>query len=227
MKVISLSALCPQSGKDTLADFIESIEGMNVKRIAFGDALRDEVFRLFNTIGSTFTPWEVRQMLLRPSKDVKHEAFSIKNLRLCPYRTFMMGQVGFNPIEITKPRSLRYHLQRYGNDYVKGHMNSPMCWVDIFQRQLEAWKSKGDVDIVVVTDTRAPEEFSMLTEDWDAHTFLIKRIDFPVSEHEVKREPHPIEEYAKNFKYDWELSNVYGDKSIMQTDFMNIFNNYI
>lgn len=227
MQVISLSALCPQSGKDTLADFIKTIEGIDVRCIAFGDALRAEIVSYFNTTGATFHPSDVKQMLLRPAKDVEHEAFSINKLRIGSYRDFMKAYVKWNPEEITKPRSLRYHLQRYGNDFTKDHMKYKSRWVDEVRLKLDDWRSRGLVDLVVVTDTRAPEEFEMLKKEFDATTFLIRREGFPVSEHEMKRVPHPIEEYAKNFKYDWELTNVYGDKSHMQADFMNIMNNYM
>lgn len=227
MQVISLSALCPQSGKDTLADFIETIEGINVRRVAFGDALRYEIINLFNTVDAIFKPMDIKQMLLRPVKDVEHEAFSIHNLKLSSYKDFMKSYVGFNPIEITKPRSLRFHMQRYGNDFTKDHLNNPLRWVNEVYDKLDMFKKKGGVDLVVITDTRAPEEFDMLKKEFNATTFLIKREGFPENEHEVKRIPHPIEDFAKNFKYDWELTNVYGDKTHMQTDLMNILNNYV
>lgn len=239
MKVISLSALCPQSGKDTLADFIETIEGIKVRRIAFGDDLRSHVIRMFNHgKNSLFHETELKHMLLSSKKDIEHEAFAIcklpdhDNSGHCidtyrsSYRLMLAEMVGYDPVEMTKPRSLRYHMQRYGNDFTKDKKGKKTYWIDQVSRKLAEWERQG-IDLVVITDTRAPEEFEELTKYFQAKTFLIKREGFPFSAAEALREHHPIEDFAKNFKYDWELSNVYGDKSIMQADFLNIYNNYL
>lgn len=238
MKVISLSAFCPQSGKDTLADFIDTLEDVKVARLAFGDALRKEVAGLFDNKNSPFNDIELMNMLQCSSKDIPHESFSIVNLPThdrsghCvstyrkTYRAFLADRFSYDPSELTASRSLRWHMQRYGNDFTKGHKGELNKWINIVAEKLNQWEAQG-IDLVVITDTRAPEEFDHLTHNYDTITMSIRRIGFPKKEHEVKREPHPIEQFAENFHYDFELSNVYGDKNVMCAEFQHIFNTHI
>jgi len=236
MKVISLSALTPQSGKDTLADYIQEVHhNLNIKRIAFGDALRNEVVSLFKGRDTTFHEKELRKMVLNSAKDIDHPAFAINKLSttsasshcICTfnrtYRNFLGDMFKNDPVELTASRSLRFHLQHYGNNFTKDHLGKDMKWIDFVWEQLAHWEDNGDVDLVIITDVRDPKEFDLLVDLYDALSILVKTDGFPVS----NRTPHPIEEHAKHFNYDHVFVNEFGNKQHLKTQYDVAIKDYI
>lgn len=223
MQVISLSALTPQSGKDTLADHIASTDGLRIERVSFASKLRREVASLFAST-SVFHSLELLAMLRCSAKDIEHPEFAITKLPLNTmeqhsgsYRWFMANMVNNDPIEMTKPRSLRFHMQHYGNNYIREFQNKPFYWINYVRHDLNMLRNSG-ADVVIVTDCRDPLEFTMLTEEYNATTILIKKDGFPKSIHDTG-ESHNIEKFAHKFNYDFELDNIYGDPSCMALSF--------
>lgn len=215
MKVISLSALRPQSGKDTFADIIEGFTKgtVNIKRIAFADALRREV--LHEIAPSGFIYEVLEQVIVSSEKDVERVEFSVDHLlkhsyEATPYLKFLINHVGCRFASLCKPRSLRWHLQTYGNDFVKNHLKDTYRWVNFVETRLEKFSENGDVDLVIVTDTRSPEEFKFM-ESIGAIKVCIVRQDSGTS-NTPSTYGHKVESYAAGYdNFDYILTNQFTD----------------
>ncbi|MGL5706803.1 MAG: hypothetical protein ACRDDF_00840, partial [Aeromonas sp.] len=153
--IISLSAPRPQSGKDTLAgQIVEHFGKDRVATIAFGDYLRDCVSHLFGVRAQ-----DVREMLDDKRKDIPTELCMGTNIVHADYREFLLSK-GVNLHFYQTPR---FHMQMFGNDFVKGHVGLESFWVDVVSRRIEWLKrSMPNLKYIIVTDTRSPNEFEWL-----------------------------------------------------------------
>lgn len=216
-QIISLSAPRPQSGKDTLAgQIVEHFGKDRVATIAFGDYLRDCVSHLFGTENSVI----VREMLDSSLKDMVTEHCAGTNIVHADYREFLLSK-GVNLHFYQTPR---FHMQLFGNDYIKGHLGLESFWVDVVSRRIEWLKrSMPNLKYIIVTDTRSPNEFEWLKEQ-GAQFYMVKRTGFLKDQHDNTEGRHPVETHADNWKYDLTIWNQFGFREEMLNDFLE-FNN--
>lgn len=210
--IISLSAPRPQSGKDTLAGQIVTHFGKDrVATIAFGDYLRDCVSHLFGVRAQ-----DVREMLDDKRKDVPTKLCMGSNIVHADYREWMI-QNGHSLMEYRSPR---WHMQHFGNDYMKGHMGLEDFWVDVVDRRI-AWmvRTMPNLKYIIVTDTRSPNEFEWLSHH-GAEFFMIKRTGFNKDQHDDNVKRHPVETHADAWDYDLTIWNQYGHREAMLDQFL-------
>lgn len=208
--ILSLSAPRPQSGKDTLASQLVDHYGKDrVATIAFGDYLRDCVAHLFGVNAA-----DVREMLDDKRKDIPTALCKGTSIVHTEYRELLLT-MGVNLHEHQTPR---FHMQRFGNDYIKGHMGLEDFWVDVVDRRI-AWlvKTNPRLKVIIVTDTRSPNEFEWLKVHGSKFV-LIQRTGFPKDSHDEPREVHPVETHALKWNYDIKLWNHYGYKDELITE---------
>lgn len=212
LQIISLSAPRPQSGKDTLAEQIAASFGKDlVATIAFGDYLRECVSHLFGVDAEL-----VRGLLNDSRKDLKMLVCAGHNIVHSDYREWMIQ----NGHSLLEPRSPRWHMQHFGNDYIKGHLGLENFWVDVVDRRIEQLKrAKPNLKFLLVTDTRSPNEFEWL-RDQGAMFYKVKRVGFPADAHDCAEGRHPVETHADNWSFDYILWNTFGEKEAMFNDFL-------
>lgn len=213
-QIISLSAPRPQSGKDTLANqIVEHFGKDRVATIAFGDYLRDCVSHLFGAEASL----EVYERLQDSRKDAVTELCVGTGIVHTDYRNFLLSK-GINLHQYQTPR---FHMQMFGNDYIKGDLGLEDFWVDVVARRIEWLKrSKPNLKYIIVTDTRSPNEFEWLKAQ-GAQFYKIRRTpDFPRDVHDEVGHQHPVELHVSEMSLDYVLWNRYGFPDSMFNDFL-------
>lgn len=213
VQIISLSAPRPQSGKDTLAEQIVQHFGSDrVATIAFGDYLRDCVSHLFGAENAL----EVRELLSDSRKDVVTPLCLGTSIVHRDYREFLLSK----GVNLNLYQTPRFHMQSFGNDYIKGFLGLEDFWVDVVDHRIAALKRcKPNLKYIIVTDTRSPNEFEWLDRQ-GAMFYMIKRVGFPKDLHDNAEGRHQVETHADGWLYDHVLLNRYGDKEAMFSDFL-------
>lgn len=133
-KVVALHGL-PGVGKDTMADFLVALRGYT--KIAFADPLYEE---LAAVLGTT-----VPDLRDRASKTEPQDRFAAFHVGSPEYRAFLLA----SGVDIMQPQTSRYHLERYGTDYMRA-LGEPFRWVDRTMSRIV-----GAETDVVVSDLRA------------------------------------------------------------------------
>lgn len=214
VRIISLSAPRPQSGKDTLADQIVKHFGADrVATIAFGDYLRDCVSHLFGIEDSL----ELFTLLSDSRKDEVTSICLGTSIVHADYREFLLSK----GVNLNLYQTPRFHMQMFGNDYIKGHLGLENFWVDVVDRRIATLKrSKPNLKYIIVTDTRSLNEFDWLDEQ-GAMFYMVKRSGFPKDLHDNAEGRHEVETHADGWLYDHVLWNRYGDKELMLSNFLD------
>lgn len=209
-KIIALCAKQPRAGKDTVTDqLIELLTdyGFKVGRVAFGDALRRCVSHLFTGID----PDTVASMLQSSQKDVEDARFAFANVVHRDYLYFLTRK-GLDP---KKPRSLRWHMQKFGDDFIKGDQGLKKHWVDVVDRYY-----RGPLgfrcDYLIVTDARSEVEFEWLAKN-EAQVIKIDPVFFPAFDRPATH-AHPVESFDFDDYVTTTIRNVYGRHEVAQGD---------
>lgn len=215
--IISLSAPRPQSGKDTLAAQLVNHYGEDkVVTLAFGDYLRDCVSHLFGAE----TAFELREMLDDGRKDIPTPICCGNRIVHSAYREFLLS-IGVNLNEYKTPR---WHMQHFGNNFIKDHMGLTDMWIDVLERRMQWMQiTKPNLELIIVTDTRSPNEFEWLAHK-GAEFIMVKRAGFPKDAHDNIENRHPVETHAESWKYDKVLWNHYGERDRMLQDCLAFLN---
>lgn len=141
----------PQSGKSTLAELLRN--RMGAVRLSFADPLRDEVSGLF--LGAP-KEWVMQMLKTSGMKDRESADFSIAKVKNSVYHGFLAG-LG---LDTSEPRSLRWHMQMYGTDYKRVHLNQQNIWRDRALVAATAVRLQGCP--VVIDDLRFPNELEAI-----------------------------------------------------------------
>lgn len=197
--VISLSADCPQSGKDTLFSLYQIYDPFAM-RIAFGDEVRNDLLYMFKNSWKMGMTNELFKAINDTAKDKDLECLKLANLVDCDFKRYMVNH--FDP---ARPRSLRFYLQRYATDYIRVHKKNELAWINRVMPTIQHCILMGRT--VFITDTRMPTEFNTLKEtgavmvkvkaDWNnpednAYESLLKDYKFDLEVTNVKHEPHKM-----------------------------------
>jgi len=159
--LLALNSIRGKSGKDTLIGLLES-EGRTVFRVAFADILKKQCAEVL--CGGQGFAERYEQEMHSGVKDRPQNGLAIQFIPNSNYRGWLWLKSGEDREE---PRSLRWHLQKYGTEYRREFCKEPDVWLDLGMLEVRKGLDLG-VDHVVVTDLRLPNEFKALTKG--AHT---------------------------------------------------------
>lgn len=166
--ILALNSIRGKSGKDTLIEYIEK-EGLKVHRVAFADLLK-------RAVASSIAHDEEDALTLediahRSEKDIPMSQLCIADLPFSAYREFLATSV-HHP---KAPRSMRWHCQVYGTEFVREHLKKPRHWLDKGLVEILQGASDPSVDVVVVADMRLPNEYTELSRLPNCHTVRLVR----------------------------------------------------
>lgn len=156
--ILALNSIRGKSGKDTLIEHIEA-NGLKVHRVAFGDSLKEACA---NALAAGHG--QASNVLLRwmhgPQKDIQYPGLAISLLPETSYSSWLREKT---PHDQKAPRSVRWHLQLFGNEFTRTYQDKPSRWLD--QGSLEVLNGQSDpsVDVVVVTDMRQANEYERMS----------------------------------------------------------------
>lgn len=158
--ILALNSIRGKSGKDTLIEHIEA-RGLKVHRVAFADNLKKECAEVLALgRGCKGLVYAFERDMHSDRKDRVGPGLSINSLPLSGYKAWLVGQTKHHCGE---PRSLRWHLQQYGTEYIREHLGKPNYWLNKGLLDVLNGHSDPSVDVVVVTDMRLPNEYTELT----------------------------------------------------------------
>lgn len=167
--LIGLYSQRGKHGKDTLCELIEQA-GFRVKRLAFGDALKHEASQAiaFNRYRASILEKYCHD---QDFKDTDMRDLAIYNVDNPCYRAFLRKLIWSQDnatgewlsSQVSQPRSMRWHLQKYGNEYVRDYCHDTDRWVRSVSVDYRALSLVPTVyDFIVVTDMRQPNEYEWL-----------------------------------------------------------------
>jgi hypothetical protein len=152
--IIALTSERGRSGKDTLCELL-TLEGHKVHRVAFGDVLKKQCARELVLDGCARIVMESH--MHTDLKDAQFEELALKEIPESEYRDWLMDS-GF--LDVTIPRSPRWHLQQYGTGFRRNYKQNPDVW--LLEGLKEIKKAPKD-SVVVVTDMRQANEYAALS----------------------------------------------------------------
>ncbi|QNJ57291.1 deoxynucleoside monophosphate kinase [Pseudomonas phage Stalingrad] len=167
--ILALTSERGRSGKDTLIEELEKI-GHKVHRVAFADILK---VRCAEAIG--LDEGQVWDFMHGCFKDQEFPWLSINELPESDYKAFLMER---HETFQSVPRSPRWHLQQFGTDYTRNHLNQPTKWLDL---GIERIRKAPEGSLIVVTDMRMANEYCALAglvDEYHVRMVRMKRMWF-------------------------------------------------
>ena len=167
--LIGLYSQRGKHGKDTLCELIGQ-SGFKVKRLAFGDALKKETSHAiaFDNYRASILEKYCHD---QDFKDKDMRDLALYNVDDPCYRAFLRRRIGAQKDatvkwmldQVAAPRTMRWHLQRYGNDYIREYLQDPDRWVRSVASTYRAISLVPTAyDFIVVTDMRQSNEYGWL-----------------------------------------------------------------
>lgn len=156
--LLALNSIRGKSGKDTLIEHIEA-SGLKVHRVAFADVLKEECSQVLAG-GPGYPATLICKWMHSASKDIQFAGLAIQHLPKSSYKFWLVTQGHCEEA----PRSPRWHLQRYGTEYIREHLGKPNYWLDKGICEVLNGDADPSVDVVVVTDLRLPNEYQCLSQ---------------------------------------------------------------
>ncbi|AZC49517.1 hypothetical protein C4K35_1924 [Pseudomonas chlororaphis subsp. piscium] len=151
--ILALNSIRGKSGKDTLIEHLEKQLGLKVCRVAFADVLKKQCAEV---LGDP----RFEAHMHTSAKDTDSVSLSIEKLPEGDYKEFLENHSDHCR---TSPRSLRWHLQRYGTEFRREFLKEPDIWLSLGLIEIAKALADPETDVVVVTDLRLPNEYSALT----------------------------------------------------------------
>lgn len=185
--ILALNSIRGKSGKDTLIEYIEK-EGLKVHRVAFADLLKREVALALAIYPNRSTVLE--ELAHSTGKDSLFGSLAIDKVPEGTYRDFLEGHPQY---AARAPRSMRWHCQVYGTEFVREHLKKPRYWLDKGLVEILQGTSDPSVDVVVVADMRLPNEYAELSRLPNCHTVRLVRTWFQEGTDDV---PMHVSDYA-------------------------------
>lgn len=157
--LIALNSIRGKSGKDTLIGLLES-EGRTVGRVAFGDVLKERCAQVLAG-GPSCEAKAFEKGMHTSVKDNPNMALSIQMISGSSYRHWLLANHVETDADLKAPRSLRWHLQKFGTDYSRVHLKNPDIWLNEGFKVLNA-RLEEKPDCIVITDLRQVNEYDQL-----------------------------------------------------------------
>jgi hypothetical protein len=154
--ILALNSIRGKSGKDTLIEHIQA-HGLKVHRVAFADTLKRECSQVLDMKMARC----YEEQMHGPEKDKLTSLLRIERLAPSYYLQWLMARYTTEQ-ERSAPRSLRWHLQQYGTEYIREYLGKQSYWLDQGLMDVQKGHSDPSVDVVVVTDMRLPNEYTAL-----------------------------------------------------------------
>lgn len=201
--IIALTSERGRSGKDTLCELL-AIEGHKVFRVAFGDVLKRECSKMLAL--------EEHHRIVTEShmhtdlKDAQFDELAINQIPESEYRDWLTDS-GF--LDVTIPRTPRWHLQQYGTGFRRNYKANPDVWL---LEGLKEIKKAPKGSLVVVTDMRQANEYAALSIR-QAHLVRLQR-DWAIPEVD-NVELHATDIELRDFQMDAIVVNKWGHASEM------------
>lgn len=174
-KIIALTSVRGQSGKDTLIAELER-NGFVVRRVAFGDVLKEQCAT--DMAGPVFTKEDLLGFFHGPEKDVPMPGLAIKDVASRPYRRWLVEHVERDGAQsLQQMRTPRWHLQQYGTNFRRVHLGNPNVWLDEGMKLVEELQGRSSYDLIVVSDLRQQNEYYRLAQE-DAAMVRLQRMWF-------------------------------------------------
>jgi hypothetical protein len=160
-QILVLNSIRGKSGKDTLIALLES-KGYQVHRVAFADILKKQCAEVLAGSLKNYAI-ELERRMHCSQKDEQIQLLAIDELPDSAYRDWWLS-IDPTPNFTKAKRSLRWHLQKYGTEYRREFCKEPNVWLDQGLKEIHEGIDKADVDMVVVTDCRLPNELKALED---------------------------------------------------------------
>lgn len=152
-RIISLSSVTPRSGKDTIAESLAMrlrCAGIKAELVTLAAPLKKALAAHMQWTRG----WEHASI---HNKDGLSANFAIAHVAGSGYRDWLLETYEGDELVARSPR---WHMQQFGTNYIRDHLESPDHWLDI------ALKSMIEDDtIYIVTDTRMPNEFDRFSAE--------------------------------------------------------------
>lgn len=148
------------AGKDTVADYL--VEHHGYTKLAFADALREEVGRAFDISVKTLTQRETKEHPM--SALALHRCMNPEFVQRMQQQLLLAGGLGGivgERINLRAPNSPRQIMQWWGTEYRRAQ--NPHYWLDAFTTRLVRAQVLGH-HWFVVTDVRNSNEAALLRE---------------------------------------------------------------
>lgn len=215
--IVGLNSIRGKTGKDTIVQYAsfglsqdyaklsmpaQPVKGLKAVRFAFGDALKDECAEVI----CGFSPEMKHKMRLamdnQSLKDTPMAELRINQMPNGGYRDWLYDHTDFDRKVFRSPR---FHLQQFGNGYVRNFHNNKSAWLDIVKTKIAGIGSM--VDVIFITDMRQRNEAEWIKETGGL-TVLVSR-DW--NEPEVDdREPHETDLALVDWPFDHYILNKKG-----------------
>lgn len=206
--ILALNSRRGKSGKDTLIDHIESRLNLRVHRVAFADILKREVAfvlahepELVDAIGKSMHTVD---------KDKPFASLALDSLPRSPYKDWLKTTGSW--LNRYAPRTPRWHAQMYGTEFVREYCKQPDRWLNLGVTSILDGLIDPNVDLVVVTDMRLPNEYEEMgrmgakrvhiARDW-----YIPEVDDPA--------PHVSDTALQGLPFDAFITNRHGNPAAM------------
>ena len=150
-KIIGLNSQRGKSGKDTLCDLL----GDRAIRFAFGDALKEACAKVI-AVTPLYRQHLLEDMHDQSRKDKPVSLLRINDLPESEYKQWLITCTDFDKFVLRTPR---FHLQQYGNGFIRDYKGQPNKWLNSVKNQVEVLQT--DKEFIVITDVRQPNEY-----DW-------------------------------------------------------------
>ena len=173
-KILAICGL-QGSGKDTTADKIIEIaksKGLKVGKMAFADRLKDMIAVLFDLPRDQLAGFTPESRIWREQELPKWSK------------------------RLNKPITPRYLLQYFGTELLREQFCDTI-WIDCLMDSIE----KSDLDMIIITDCRYPNEMKALIEQ-GAKIIEVKR-HTPDWYYEVLNNPEYIPDGIHKSEYSW------------------------
>lgn len=162
-KIIALTSVRGQSGKDTLIEQLE-LNGFVVARVAFGDVLKEQCAT--DMAGYDFTKQDLLRFFHGPEKDAAMPGLAIKHVTDSPYKRWLIDTAERDSNQwMQQMRTPRWHLQQYGTNFRRVHLDNPNVWLDEGMKLIAEFQSNSAYDLIVVSDLRQQNEYFRLTQE--------------------------------------------------------------
>lgn len=199
--LISLSSQFPRSGKDhtaeQLAALISDGYGFDIELLSFAAPLKEA---MENHFPNNFL------QCLNENKDMLSLSLAAVNCEPSTYKNWLVATYEG---DYNLARSARWHLQQFGTNYTRNHLDLPNHWLgELHDKMADPNK------VYIITDTRFPNELEFSRSL--GYVFNIVPIGFPNS--------HPVNIHAAEYSsqsategllvdatFDAHINNIWGD----------------
>lgn len=206
--IIALNSNRGKSGKDTLIDHLEARLNLSVLRVAFADILKREVASVL--AHDSDIAKGIEKALHSSDKDKPFHSLALAGLPRSPYKDWLKTQGCW--LNRYAARTPRWHAQIYGTEFIREHCNQPDRWLSLGVTAILDGLIDPNVDLVVVTDMRLPNEYEemgrmgakrvRIARDW-----YIPEVDDPT--------PHVSDTALDGLTFDAFITNRHGNPAAM------------